>query len=96
MHITTNKNSVVGDKSAVNPGGIRLGTPALTTRGMTEEHMEIIADFLVRSVKMAKDIQEKSGKKLVDFVAGLNESEEVKSMGEEVTAFAKKFSIPGV
>ena len=96
MHITTNKNSVVGDKSAVNPGGIRLGTPALTTRGMTEEHMEIIADFLVRSVKMAKDIQEKSGKKLVDFVAGLNESEEVKAMGEEVTAFAKKFSIPGV
>jgi len=96
MHITTNKNSVVGDKSAVNPGGIRLGTPALTTRGMTEEHMEIIADFLVRSVKMAKDIQEKSGKKLVDFVAGMNESEEVKAMGEEVTAFAKKFSIPGV
>ena len=96
MHITTNKNSVVGDKSAVNPGGIRLGTPALTTRGMTEEHMEIVADFLVRSIKIAQNVQEKSGKKLVDFVKGLEESEEVKAMGEEVTAFAKQFSIPGL
>lgn len=52
MHITTNKNSVVGDKSAANPGGIRLGTPALTTRGMMEEDMDKVADFLVR----AKDI----------------------------------------
>lgn len=52
MHITTNKNSVVGDKSAANPGGIRLGTPALTTRGMKEEDMDKVADFLVR----AKDI----------------------------------------
>ena len=40
MHITTNKNSVVGDKSAVTPGGIRLGTPALTTRGMKEAEMQ--------------------------------------------------------
>jgi glycine hydroxymethyltransferase len=96
MHITTNKNSVVGDKSAVNPGGIRLGTPALTTRGMTEEHMDIIADFLVRSIKIALAVQEKSGKKLVDFVAGLGESEDLKAIAEEVTTFAKQFSIPGV
>jgi glycine hydroxymethyltransferase len=96
MHITTNKNSVVGDKSAVNPGGIRLGTPALTTRGMNEEHMDMVADFLVRSIKVALVIQEKSGKKLVDFVAGMNESEDLKIIAEEVTTFAKQFSIPGV
>ena len=53
MHITTNKNSVVGDKSAVTPGGIRLGTPALTTRGMKEEDMKVVADFLVKSVKIS-------------------------------------------
>lgn len=96
MHITTNKNSVVGDKSAVNPGGIRLGTPALTTRGMVEKDMEIVADFMVRSIKICLEIQEKSGKKLVDFVAGLNESQDLKALGDEVTAFAKQFSIPGV
>lgn len=33
VSITLNKNSVPGDKSAVVPGGIRVGTPALTTRG---------------------------------------------------------------
>jgi len=96
MHITTNKNSVVGDKSAVNPGGIRLGTPALTTRGMTEADMDKIADFLVRSIKVSKDIQEKSGKKLVDFIIGMDESEELKQIAEEVTTFAKQYSIPGV
>lgn len=53
MHITTNKNSVVGDKSAVTPGGIRLGTPALTTRGMNEDDMKIVADFLVKSIKIS-------------------------------------------
>ena len=96
MHITTNKNSVVGDKSAVTPGGIRLGTPALTTRGMKEEDMKIIADFLVKSVKISQDIQEKYGKKLVDFVKGLEESEELKQIAKEVNTFATQFSIPGV
>lgn len=73
MHITANKNSVVGDKSAVNPGGIRLGTPALTTRGMVESDMEIIANHLIKSVAIAKRIQEKAGKKLVDFVEHLKD-----------------------
>jgi len=36
LHLTTNKNSLVGDKSAATPGGIRLGTPAMTTRGLKE------------------------------------------------------------
>lgn len=56
MHITTNKNSIVGDKSAINPGGVRIGTPAVTTRGMKEPEMEIIADFLLRGLEIAKRI----------------------------------------
>ena len=35
-HIACNKNTVPGDKSAMVPGGLRLGTPALTTRGFVE------------------------------------------------------------
>jgi glycine hydroxymethyltransferase len=96
MHITANKNSVVGDKSAVNPGGIRLGTPALTTRGMVESDMEIIASFLMRSVAIALRIQEKAGKKLVDFVEHLKDDEEMKKCGDEVKAWASTYSIPGV
>lgn len=37
MHITVNKNSIIGDKSAMTPGGVRLGTPAMTTRGLLEK-----------------------------------------------------------
>ena len=36
-HITLNKNTIIGDKSAVTPGGIRIGTPAVTTRGYVEK-----------------------------------------------------------
>lgn len=95
MHITANKNSVVGDKSAVNPGGIRLGTPALTTRGMVESDMEKIAEKLMTCVAISKRIQEKAGKKLVDFVEHLKDDEELKTCGDEVKAWATTFSIPG-
>ena len=36
-HITLNKNAVVGDVSAMTPGGVRVGTPAMTSRGLKEE-----------------------------------------------------------
>lgn len=96
IHITTNKNSVVGDKSAVTPGGIRLGTPALTTRGMKEEDMKVIAGFLVKACEISVKIQEEKGKKLVDFVKGLEENQELAEIAKEVNAFACQFSIPGV
>lgn len=46
--ITLNKNSVPGDKSAVVPGGVRIGSPALTTRGFVERDFVRVADFLDR------------------------------------------------
>lgn len=96
MHMTANKNSVVGDKSAVTPGGIRLGTPALTTRGMMEADMDKVAEFCLKAIAISIRVQEKAGKKLVDFVAHLQEDEELKAAAEEVKAFAREFSIPGV
>jgi len=45
--ITCNKNMIPGDKrSPFVTSGIRLGTPAITTRGLTEEHMDKIADWI--------------------------------------------------
>ena len=46
-HITLNKNAVpYDDKSPFVTSGIRVGVPAITTRGMKEEHMQIVVDFI--------------------------------------------------
>ena len=62
--ITANKNSLPGDVSAINPGGVRLGTPALTTRGMNEEDFDRVADFLHRGCDIAIQAQDIAGQKL--------------------------------
>jgi hypothetical protein len=41
--ITLNKNAVHGDKNAAAPGGVRLGTPALTSRGLGAQDFEQVA-----------------------------------------------------
>jgi len=46
VQITLNKNTVAGDKSAFNPGGVRIGAPAFTSRGATVADFEQIAEFL--------------------------------------------------
>lgn len=44
--ITANRNSLPGDSSPYYPSGLRLGTPAVTTRGMREKEMEQIAEWI--------------------------------------------------
>ena len=47
VHITANKNTVPGEtRSPFVTSGVRLGTPAVTTRGMGPEEMKIIADCI--------------------------------------------------
>lgn len=55
--ITTNKNSIADDTSAVNPGGVRLGTPALTTRRLDECDFDRVAEFLHRGSQLAVQAQ---------------------------------------
>ena len=46
-HITLNKNAVpFDDKSPFVTSGIRIGVPAITTRGMKETHMQTVVDFI--------------------------------------------------
>jgi glycine hydroxymethyltransferase len=67
--ITVNKNMVpYDDKSAFVTSGIRIGVPAITTRGLKEEHMDTVVDFLDRALmnadedakleKLAKEVNE--------------------------------------
>ncbi|MEG0190754.1 MAG: serine hydroxymethyltransferase, partial [Lachnospiraceae bacterium] len=54
--ITCNKNMVpFDDKSPFTTSGIRLGTPAITTRGLKENDMETIADLISESVDNLKN-----------------------------------------
>ena len=98
--ISVNKNSVRGDISAVTPGGVRLGTPAMTTRGMKEEHMYFIGDLLHEAVELALRVQRKSSsKKLADFLAILNSTEfeiEIKQIKNKVETLALNFPMPGL
>jgi glycine/serine hydroxymethyltransferase len=51
-HIAANKNTVPGDKSALVPGGLRMGSPALTSRGFTEADFDKVAEFVDRCVNV--------------------------------------------
>lgn len=54
--ITVNKNTVPFDpRSPFDPSGIRLGTPALTTRGMKEAEMEQVAEWIDQAIIAAAD-----------------------------------------
>jgi glycine hydroxymethyltransferase len=54
--ITCNKNMIPGDKrTPFVTSGIRLGTPAITTRGLLNEHMRLIADWIVQALKNPHD-----------------------------------------
>lgn len=54
--LTLNANSVADDPlPPFRPSGIRLGTPAITTRGLKEEHMAQIADWMKRAIDARED-----------------------------------------
>ena len=99
--ISSNKNAVVGDTSAISPGGIRFGTPAMTTRGMVEADMVLIAGFVKRITEVAIKVQSTmTSKKLVDFVSEVSSNSETQlSLSEirkEVEDLASRFPLPGL
>lgn len=61
-HITCNKNTVPNDpRSPFVTSGVRLGTPAVTTRGMKEEDMETIAEAIVMVIKSENNVAKARG-----------------------------------
>merc|ERR1711937_60265 len=55
--IASNKNTIPGDTSALTPGGIRMGAPALTSRGFMEKDFAQVAEFFDRAVGIAVELK---------------------------------------
>merc|ERR1711877_49106 len=94
--ISLNRNAVHGDASALSPGGVRIGTPAMTTRGLKEDGFKQIAEFLDRVLQISLQVQKEKGKKLKDFEEGLKDCKEIEVLRAEVQTFASGLGYPGL
>lgn len=99
-NIALNKNTVPGDKSAFNPGGIRIGTHAMTTRGCTESDFRLIADYIDRGVSIASAVKAETGEKgkMADFRAALESgvgASDIAALKKDVEAFSSVFDTIG-
>jgi glycine hydroxymethyltransferase len=94
--ISLNRNAVHGDASALSPGGVRIGSPAMTTRGCSAEDFKKIGEFLDRCCQIALKVQKEKGKKLNDFVEGLDQNADVVALKKEVEAWAIGYGYPGI
>lgn len=88
--LTLNANALPGDKGgAFKPGGVRLGTPAITTRGMGEKEMVKIADWMKEVVELcvlAKDFKSLEVKY----------KDELERIHTEVVKMSSKFPVPSI
>ncbi|KAF3907533.1 hypothetical protein AA313_de0201955 [Arthrobotrys entomopaga] len=97
-NVASNKNTVPGDKSAMKPGGLRLGSPAMTTRGFNEGDFERVAAIVDRAVTIAKEVEKSTGKtKIKEFTEELGDGSKVDSLvklREDVRSWVRDFPVP--
>lgn len=97
--ITANKNTCPGDKSALKPGGLRLGAPALTSRNFKEDDFVKVIEYLDRGVNIAVEAQSATGDAMKDFLSHIESNPETKekidSLRADVESFARGFTMPG-
>ena len=98
--LTMNKNTVPGEKSSpFYPSGIRLGTPAATSRGMDENDMKFIGRTMITVLGLIKAYQlpkNKTERKeyFAKFKREINRNKEIKAHRAKVKMMATKFPIP--
>lgn len=106
--VASNKNTVPGDKSALKPGGLRMGSPAMTTRGFQPEDFRRVADIVDRAVaitqrvdKSAKEAAEAKQRKNPTSLAAFREylgeghdDTEIVQLRQEVEDWVGTFSLP--
>lgn len=87
--LTLNANAIPTDKGgAFRPSGVRLGTPAITTRGLGEEEMKTLALWMKKVADICKEAEIED--KLPAYTA------ELETIHSEVRTLALKFPVPGI
>ena len=99
-NITLNKNTIPNEPSSpFYPSGIRLGTPALTTRGLKENDMAKIAVWIKQVLETVKENRlpaEKETRKeyLKDFREKIETNLDLQKLREQIRSFALTFRVP--
>lgn len=87
--LTLNANAIPTDKGgAFRPSGVRLGTPAITTRGLGKDEMKTLALWMKKVADICAEAE--TEEKLADYAA------ELETIRNEVRALALKFPVPGI
>ncbi len=100
--IIANKNTIPEDPSSpFYPSGVRLGTPCLTTRGMKEEEMKKIGNWIAKVVQEIKTYQlpeskEERSQYIRKFKEEMAENKILQEIKKEILEFSKKFPIPAI
>ncbi|KAK7678745.1 glycine hydroxymethyltransferase shm1 [Cerrena zonata] len=99
-NIAANKNTVPGDKSALFPSGLRVGTPAMTTRGFGADEFSRVADYFQRAVDISIALKAKEEGKvpkelLASFKSLADNDDQVKQLAKEVSEWASSYPVPG-
>lgn len=106
--VASNKNTVPGDMSALKPGGLRMGTPAMTTRGFQPEDFNRVADIVNRAVmitqrldKQALEAQTAKGRKnpgsvkaFLEWLGDGSDQSEIVQLRSEVEEWVGTFALP--
>lgn len=94
--ITLNKVAIFDDNGAITPGGVRIGTPAMTSRGCLEGDFEIMAGFLHRAAQITCAVLKEHGKLQKAFPKGLQNNKDIIELRTCVENFATQFAMPGL
>jgi glycine hydroxymethyltransferase len=99
VNIACNKNTTPQDKSALSPMGIRIGAPAMTSRGMSEDDFKRVVRYFDKCIGLAKEIQAglpKEANKLKDFKSKVAAGgiPQISEMKKEIVAWASTFPLP--
>ena len=108
--VASNKNTVPGDRSAMKPGGLRMGSPAMTTRGFQPADFARVADIVDHAVGITQKIDkaarsEAEGKKrknpgglkaYIEFLKEGEEQREILLLRREVEEWVGTFAEPWI